>query len=259
LVLGVGAGFTAAWRLSMPYLDYLRGSLVPLLLICAAVLVVAVLGTALAPRLAALRLPSRLPDVVAALVVAATLILAARPWFQTVRRFPDNEYDRRTRDFIEAIQRGTGLPPDGTRLYYEHSLTWVTWYVGLPVVLLATLAAVILARRLTTPVCSGAGRGSQGAGRSAGTAEAPVPTINAGIAGPHEPDQAPGVGAHGAAEADDAIPGTSGADRAEAITSTAVPVNGADDPIIEAGAGDQKSRAEAGVHGADRAVGGGGV
>ncbi|RBQ17100.1 hypothetical protein DP939_26815 [Spongiactinospora rosea] len=220
LVLGAGAGFTAAWRLSWPYLEYLRGSLVPLLLICAAVLVLTVLGAALAPRLAALRLPSRLPGVVAALVVTVTLILAARPLFQTVRRVPDNDYDRRTADFIEAIQRGNGLPPDPHRLYYEHSLTWVTWYVGLPVVLLATLAAAILARRLTNLTTT------------------PHPGLLPAAPGSDRPARPSGAGR------------TIGAAKTDGPTRATVPLTKADNATAQAGETDQSSGAEPGTSGA---------
>jgi hypothetical protein len=49
---------------------------------------------------------------------------------------------------IARIQRANGLPEDGRRLYFEDSLHWVIWYVGLPTVLLATIAAALLVRRL---------------------------------------------------------------------------------------------------------------
>ncbi len=39
------------------------------------------------------------------------------------------------------------LPVRPTRLYYELSLHWVFWYLGLPAVALATVGAVVLARR----------------------------------------------------------------------------------------------------------------
>ncbi|MDF5751186.1 hypothetical protein [Spongiactinospora sp. TRM90649] len=148
LAAGVALGFLAAQLVTWPYLDYLRRSLVPLLAVCAVVLVVTALGAALTPRLPAVRPPRPLPNAVAALVVLAVAGLAARPWLQTVRRIPDNWEDRQNAAFIESIQRANGLPSDATRLYYEDSLYWLIWYVGIPVVLLATLAAALLARRL---------------------------------------------------------------------------------------------------------------
>ncbi|GAA3130724.1 hypothetical protein [Nonomuraea salmonea] len=50
LVAGACVGLAAAYLLARPYLDYLSGSVRPLLLICAAVLVLTLAGTAAAPR-----------------------------------------------------------------------------------------------------------------------------------------------------------------------------------------------------------------
>ncbi|WP_219499690.1 glycosyltransferase family 39 protein [Nonomuraea ceibae] len=148
LLAGAGAGLLAAYVLSHPYLNYLSRSVEPLLLICGAVLLLTAAGTAAAPALARVRLPRRLPEAGAALVVLVMAGLAVRPWVQTVRREPDNVDDRRTFVFIEQIQKANGLPPDGSRLYFENSLHWVGWYIGVPAVVLATLAAAVLLRRL---------------------------------------------------------------------------------------------------------------
>ncbi|MBB6350742.1 hypothetical protein FHU36_007314 [Nonomuraea muscovyensis] len=148
LAAGAGLGLFAAYTLSRPYLAYLSRSVQPLLLICAAVLVLTAAGTAAAPWLARVRRPGWLPGAGAALVVLVMAGLAVRPWFQTVRRTPETTEDRRTARFIEEIQRANGLFADGERLYFEESLHWVAWYVGVPVVLLATLAAALLVRGL---------------------------------------------------------------------------------------------------------------
>ncbi|WP_169729425.1 hypothetical protein [Thermoactinospora rubra] len=148
LTLGAGLGFLAAYLLAGPYLSYLSRSVVPLLWICAAVLALTVLGTALAPRLARLRPPKRLPELAAAGVVLLMAGFAVRPWVQQVHREPVTPEDVLTADFIEQIQRANGLPVDGRRLYFEDSLYWVVWYVGVPVVVLATVAAAVLVRRL---------------------------------------------------------------------------------------------------------------
>jgi hypothetical protein len=139
-----------AWLVAWPYLDYLRGSLVPLLLICAVVLVLTMAVAALAPRLTwvRVRLPRRLPELAGFAVVLVMLAFTVRPLLQTVRRVVVTKEDRLTAEFIENTQRANGLPIDGSRLYYEQSLHWVMWYVGIPVVLLATLAAAVLVRRM---------------------------------------------------------------------------------------------------------------
>lgn len=150
VAVGVGAGLPTGWFLAWPYLDYLSGSLVPLLAICGVVLVLTAAAVVLAPRLARLRWrpPRRLPDVMAGLVVLVALGLAARPLVLTVRREPGNVDEALTAEFVGAVQRANGMPHDPTRLYYEHSFTWVMWYAGPVVTLLAVLAAAVLARRL---------------------------------------------------------------------------------------------------------------
>ncbi|MEV4326969.1 hypothetical protein AB0J37_32455, partial [Microbispora rosea] len=154
--LAVGAlwGFTDGYVLARPYLEYLSGSLMPLLAICAVVVALTVAGTALAPWIAVRVRRIRagagwLPNAAAALVVLVMAGFAVRPWAQTVRRDAVTPEDRLTADFIEKTQVANGLIPDKSRLYYEHSLDWVFWYVGIPAVVLATLAAAVLARRLT--------------------------------------------------------------------------------------------------------------
>ncbi|MEV4294973.1 ArnT family glycosyltransferase [Microbispora rosea] len=154
--LAVGAlwGFTDGYVLARPYLEYLSGSLMPLLAICAVVVALTVAGTALAPWIAVRVRRIRtgagwLPNAAAALVVLVMVGFAVRPWAQTVRRDAVTREDRLTADFIEKTQVANGLVPDKSRLYYEHSLDWVFWYVGIPAVVLATLAAAVLARRLT--------------------------------------------------------------------------------------------------------------
>ncbi|MEV0824291.1 hypothetical protein [Nonomuraea rubra] len=148
LVAGAGVGMLAAYLLARPYLSYLSGSVRPLLFVCAGVLVLIAAGTAAAPALARIRLPRWVPRTGAVLVVLLMAALYARPWLQTVTRIPVTDDDRRTAEMIMQIQRANGQPIDGTRLYFENSLHWVVWYVGAPAVLLATIAAALLVRRL---------------------------------------------------------------------------------------------------------------
>lgn len=142
VVAGGGIGFGAGFVLSRPYLDYLSGSLLPLLAICAVVLVVA-------PFIR--RVPRWLPGVAAAGVVLGVLAFAVRPLVETVRRPVTNPDDELTAQLIAAVQKANGLPIDRTRLYYEDSLYWVVWYVGLPALLLAVFGAFTLARRMERP------------------------------------------------------------------------------------------------------------
>ncbi|MGS2643162.1 hypothetical protein [Streptosporangium sp. LJ11] len=159
LVAGAGLGLAAAYLLSRPYLDYLSDSVVPLLAICGAVGILTVVAAALAPRLAApLRRVAgvpRLPEIAAGLVALVAAAFAARPWLETVVRPPVTDDDRVTAEFIKGVQRINRLPLDGSRLYYENSAHWVIWYIGLPAALLATLAAVVLTRRLVRGTAPG--------------------------------------------------------------------------------------------------------
>ncbi|MGW4402983.1 glycosyltransferase family 39 protein [Nonomuraea sp. NPDC004702] len=148
LVAGAGLGLLAAYVLARPYLEYLSGSVRPLLLICAVVLVLTPVGVAVAPKLAGFRPPRWLPTAGAALVVLVMAGLYARPWFQIVTRKATNAEDARTAEFIAQIQQANGLPVQADRLYFELSLHWVTWYIGIPAVVLATVAAAVLLRRL---------------------------------------------------------------------------------------------------------------
>ncbi|GIH22052.1 hypothetical protein Aph01nite_03620 [Acrocarpospora phusangensis] len=147
--LGVGSacGFVAGYFLARPYLEYLSGSLVPLVAVCAVVLVLTAVGAAFAPRIT-WRSVRWLPEIAAGLVGLILVAFAVRPWLETVRRTPTTPEDELTARFIEATQLANGLPIDRERLYYEDSLYWVVWYVGVPVVVLATLAAAVLVRRM---------------------------------------------------------------------------------------------------------------
>ncbi|MFB9251603.1 hypothetical protein ACFFWE_25455 [Sphaerisporangium melleum] len=156
LLVGSGLGLAAAFFLARPYLNYLSGSVRPLLAICAVVLVLTAVGAVAGPKLAPgvprlLRTGWRarlLPGLAAALVVLVAAGFAVRPWVQTVRRVPANLDDRLNSIFIEWTQQANGLPADGERLYSEQSLYWVFWYIGVPAVALATLAAAVVTWRM---------------------------------------------------------------------------------------------------------------
>jgi hypothetical protein len=149
LVLGAGAGLGEGYAMSRPYLELQRGSLIPLLYIAAAVTVATVAVSLLVRRHG---LPDcdrfRLPDLVLPVTFTVMALFAARPYLQTVRRVPHTVDDRINAIYIAALQRSQGLPPDPDRQYSELSLHWVTWYIGVPAVLLATIGAALIARNL---------------------------------------------------------------------------------------------------------------
>ncbi|WP_454043134.1 ArnT family glycosyltransferase [Cellulosimicrobium sp. Marseille-Q8652] len=70
----------------------------------------------------------------AAAVVVVALVLVTRPlWTEKHNIDGASPYA----GFIENIQKLDGLPLDGTRSYDELSVNWLTWYFGVPMVVLA--------------------------------------------------------------------------------------------------------------------------
>ena len=76
--------------------------------------------------------------------------LAARPYLQTIR----GQNDPSMIAAVASLQRLERLPVDGLRQYYESSLYWVFWYLGVPAVLLACAGAAVLGRQLVRTVLS---------------------------------------------------------------------------------------------------------
>jgi len=66
-----------------------------------------------------------------------------RPYLQTVRGQADPAVARQ----VASLQRLEGLPVDGLRQYFESSVNWVLWYLGVPAVILACAGAAVLGRR----------------------------------------------------------------------------------------------------------------
>lgn len=122
--LGAGEGLVYSW----PYLMVAnRSSVLPLAALTALVIAVTAAGTWFFRRRP---LPSWwpwLPNIALAVPFALIAVFAVRPYFQTTR--------------------GTNGAGNPIRLYSEISLHWVDWYAGLPVIVLATAGAALLARR----------------------------------------------------------------------------------------------------------------
>jgi hypothetical protein len=148
LLAGTGAGAAYggidAVVLSRPYVDSISGSLRPLGLVAAAALVATGAGVAWWRRRG---LPdvrgTWLPGAAAGLAVLVMAAFAVRPWVQTVH----GQVTPLARRVMAGYQQADHLPVDPTRLYYELSLDWVFWYIGVPAVVLGTLGAALLARR----------------------------------------------------------------------------------------------------------------
>ena len=130
--------------LSHPYLASIKTSLIPLALLAIVVLVITGVAVLLLRRrgLPAVR-GNALPNAAAVLAFVVIAGFIVRPYVQTVHA----DLNAPTRAAMAIWQRADGLPVQPTRLYYEISLHWVFWYIGVPAVLLGTLGAALLARR----------------------------------------------------------------------------------------------------------------
>jgi hypothetical protein len=144
IIVGSAYGAVDGVFLSRPYLAEIRGSLIPL--VVAGVLLAIVTAAAVVIRwdrgLPQLR-TDLLPNIAAALAFVATLGLVIRPYIQTV--YGGNTAAQKAT--MARLQAAQHLPIQPTRMYYEISMHWVFWYLGVPIVVLATVGAAILARR----------------------------------------------------------------------------------------------------------------
>jgi hypothetical protein len=152
LAIGAVYGLVDAYVLARPFVDSLQ-PMPELIGLLAAWLIALTLAAVELLRLPGLRQGARallakppvrwLPEVGGALVVAALIGLAIRPYLQTVR----GPVDRAAAYYVASLQRLEHLPVDPGRLYAEDTLYWVIWYVGLPAVLLGGFGLALLVRR----------------------------------------------------------------------------------------------------------------
>ena len=146
--VAVATAFAAvtALVLSWPYIQVIAGSLRPLL----AAAVVLGGGSWLALRLvrAGRVLPARVaragPWLLGGAVLLGFALLTSRPLWLVARQPPNDPGVY----VVGALQLRQGLVVDGGRTYDEASLQWVAWWVGVPALVLALGAAVVLAHRL---------------------------------------------------------------------------------------------------------------
>lgn len=144
LVAGALYGCVDGLVLTRPYLASVKSSLVPLALIGAVVVIATMIAIGLRQGKGLPTVTGNwLPNAVAAAVVVVALGFAVRPYVQTVRANSGPS----TENGVAYYQRADHLPVDPTRLYYELSMHWVFWYIGVPAVVLATFGAALLSRR----------------------------------------------------------------------------------------------------------------
>ena len=157
VAVGLTGSTVLSWAiavgLSYRYLGDVHASLVPLLGIAVVVLLVSVGGLGLWRR--GHRLPGavlrRAPDVTAGLVVLTGLVLWSRPWWMTVRQDPNDPGAR----YVAGMQRRQGMTVDGGRTYAEHTVDWLSWYLGWVALAVALVALALLLRRALVRLAEG--------------------------------------------------------------------------------------------------------
>jgi hypothetical protein len=144
LVVGGLYGSIDGLVLSRPYLASIKGSLVPLALITGVVIIATLAGMAWRWDKGLPKIRGKwLPNAAAVLAVVIVVGFTLRPYFQTVRGNSGKFFET----IIAGYQRRDHLPIQPDRLYYELSMHWVFWYIGVPAVAFGTLGAALLARR----------------------------------------------------------------------------------------------------------------
>jgi hypothetical protein len=144
VVVGGAYGIIDGLVFSRPYLETNKSSLVLLALASALVLVVTLLALPLFWNRGLPEVKGRwLPNAASALAVLIVLAFAIRPYVHQARA----AMTKASRQSIAGYERANHLPIDPSRTFAELSLHWVFWYIGVPVVILATIGAALLARR----------------------------------------------------------------------------------------------------------------
>ena len=150
LFLGVGvtAGIALAivdllWR-SRPYYDLHSSEILSQAALFAASIVVSVGAAVAIPRWDWFRrVVTRWRPPVAVVAAVVTVAAGAFAWFARPHLEKTTEVDN---DFIAFLQNAEGLVVEPARRYYEHSMEWLSWYLG-PVTLALGLLGVALAVR----------------------------------------------------------------------------------------------------------------
>ncbi|MHA3700961.1 hypothetical protein ACXR2U_02150 [Jatrophihabitans sp. YIM 134969] len=149
-IVPVVVGTVEVMNVSGSYFRVLRNQIVPLQKATAAAAVIGFVGILLARPLRrvtvavrngiGMRLDLVTTVVGVATTIVFTLVWALRPALQEVRGGGIH--------LIETLQKREGVVPlDDGRLYYEHSLDWMVWYLGGATVALAAVGLGVMVRR----------------------------------------------------------------------------------------------------------------
>jgi hypothetical protein len=141
---GVGLAFVdLLWR-SRPYYDLHSSEILSQVALLGASIVVSVVAAIVIPRWTWLRETiTRLRPPVAVIAAIGTVAIGAFAWFARPHIEKATEVDN---DFIAFLQQAEGLVVEPARRYYEHSMEWLSWYLG-PVTLALGVLGVALAVR----------------------------------------------------------------------------------------------------------------
>ncbi len=160
LVIGAAYGLADAYLLARPFMAALHPmpELIGLIAVwlaamtAAGVELVRMTGFTAALRPVLAKRPARwLPDLAAVLAGAVLVLLAIRPYLQTVR----GPATGAAADFVASLQRLEHLHVSPGRLYAEDTLYWVIWYIGVPAVLLGWFGLALLLRRCVRALFAG--------------------------------------------------------------------------------------------------------
>ncbi|MDX6221740.1 MAG: hypothetical protein QOD91_794 [Frankiales bacterium] len=146
LLAGIGVGVADGWWLHYAYLRDTRAQLTlvgfALLGVSIAAMVAIPAGRRLVRRWP---LTTRWPGILAAAAIPllAVFAYAVRPYVE----HPHSPAGDRTAQEVGRLQALSHLPIDPHRTYAEYSLRWMGWWVGVPAILLAAVAAGLIVRR----------------------------------------------------------------------------------------------------------------
>jgi hypothetical protein len=152
-LLGTAYGVVDGVVLSWPYLQVNKTSVDPLAFILGALIILTVVTTVVIRLIARRRRRRgrdplqvswrRLGTPAGVLAVLVMIGFFVRPYVLLARGAGSSSFQ----STIAASQLALNQPIDPSRLYYEISLRWVFWYIGVPAVILGTIGAAILIRR----------------------------------------------------------------------------------------------------------------
>lgn len=177
------AGFLVAGVVSWRYLGEIGSSLVPLVGLVLVMSLVTWWGLRRARAGWSLpeALSARIPAVLAGAVVLVGILLPLRPLVMTTRQDPRDPGAM----YVARMQADLGLPVDGGRTYAEHSVEWLSWWIGPLALLVALLVLAGLAHALGTWWTKGGPVPSWGAALVIATGSTLLTLVRPGITPDH--------------------------------------------------------------------------